>query len=119
MHDQWKSLEVGKLYPVRIVFDGVSPYNGEMHGHRLAGGTLVLSHRNLSSDFVKDFMQRNGMRLYYQGSQIASLSLRNTYAAVGEVYNCQKEFGFGGGSSRESDPFTSSGGGSSSRDPFR
>jgi hypothetical protein len=115
-NEEWKSLEQGKLYPVRIVFDGVSTFNGEMHGHRLSGGTMVLAHRNLSSDFVKDFMQRNGMRIYYQGSQIANLSLRNTYAAVAEVYNCQKEFGFG---SRQSDPFSSSSGGRSTRDPFR
>jgi hypothetical protein len=79
-NNSWKSLELGKIYPVRITFDGVSNYNGEMNGYRLAGGTMVLAHRNLSSDFVKDFMQRNGMRLYYQGNQIANLSLRNTIA---------------------------------------
>ncbi len=43
----------------------------------------------------------------------------HTYAAIGEVFNCQKEFGFGSGSSRDSDPFSSSGGGRSNRDPFR
>jgi hypothetical protein len=112
-------LEVGKIYPVRIIFDGVSSYNGEMKGFRLVGGAMVLVHRNLSGDFVRDFMQRNGMRLFYQGNQIANLSLRNTYAAVDEVYNCQKEFGFGSGSSRETDPFSSSSGGGRSPDPFR
>ena len=34
----WKSLEQGKIYPVRVVFDGVSAYNGEMNGHRLSAG---------------------------------------------------------------------------------
>jgi hypothetical protein len=119
LNEAWKSLEVGKIYPVRVVFDGVSTYNGDMKGHRLAGGAIVLSHSNLSSEFVKDFMQRNGMRIYYQGSSIASLSLRNTYAAIGEVFNCQKEFGFGSGSSQNSDPFSSSSGGRPNRDPFR
>jgi hypothetical protein len=118
-NEVWKSLELGKIYPVRIVFDGVSTYNGEMKGHKLAGGAIVLSHSNLNTDFVKEFMQRNGMRIYYQGSSIANLSLRNTYAAIGEVFNCQKEFGFGSGSSRDSDPFSSSGGGRPNRDPFR
>ena len=110
-NDEWKSLEQGKVYPVRIVFDGVSTYNGEMNGHQLSGGAMVLAHRNLNSDFVKDFMLRNVMRIYYQGSQIANLSLRNTYAAISEVSNCQSEFGFGSGSSR--------GSGGSGRDPFR
>jgi hypothetical protein len=110
-NNSWKSLEQGKIYPVRVVFDGVSAYNGEMTGHRLSGGAMVLAHRNLNSDFVKDFMLRNGMRIYYQGSQIAHLSLRNTYAAITEVTNCQSEFGYGSGSSR--------GPGGSSRDPFR
>ena len=119
LNDAWKSLEVGKIYPVRIVFDGVSAYNGEMKGHRLEGGTIVLSHRNLSSEFVKDFMQRNGMRIHYQGSSIANLSLRNTYAALGEVLNCQKEIGFGSNSPRNSDPFSSSSGTRPNRDPFR
>jgi hypothetical protein len=116
LNDAWKSLEVGKIYPVRVVFDGVSTYNGQMKGHRLAGGAIVLSHDNLSSGFVNDFMQRNAMRIFYQGSQIAGLSLRNTYAAIGEVVNCQKEFGVG---ARDSDPFSSSGEQRPSRDPFR
>lgn len=115
----WRSLEEGKIYRVRIVFDGASGYNGDMVGYRLSSGSIVLAHRDLSSAFVKDFMQRNGMRIHYQGNQLSHLSLRNTYAAVGEVYNCQKEFGFGSGSSRDSDPFSSSGGGKSDRDPFR
>lgn len=110
-NNAWKSLEQGKIYPVRVVFDGVSTYNGEMVGQRLSGGTMVLAHRNLNTDFVNDFMLRNVMRIYYEGSQIASLSLRNTYAAISEVSNCQSEFGFGSGSSR--------GSGGSGRDPFR
>jgi hypothetical protein len=115
LNDAWKSLEVGKIYPVRVVFDGVSTYNGEMKGHRLAGGAIVLSHDNLSSAFINDFMQRNGMRIFYQGNRIAGLSLRNTYAAVGEVVNCQKEFGVG---ASNADPFSSSSG-RSNGDPFR
>ena len=75
-------------------------------------------HRNLSTDFVKDFMQRNSMRLYYQGTSIANLSLRNTFLAVAEVLSCQKEFGFKSNAPRNADPFPSNGGGGN-RDPFR
>lgn len=31
-HAEWKSLEEGKLYAVRTVFDGVKSYSGEMKG---------------------------------------------------------------------------------------
>lgn len=118
-HDGWKSLEEGKIYPVRIVFDGAKDYQGEMRGHRI-NGFVVLAHRDLSTDFVRDFMQRNGMEIFYRGAKIASLSLRNTFAAVREVINCQREIGFSGSGStnRRSDPFVSTPG-PGSRDPFR
>jgi len=92
--EAWKSLEAGKLYPVRILFDGGNPYEGEMRGQQL-GNMVVLAHRNLSTDFVKDFMQRNSMQVYYRGQPLFSISLRGTYAAIAEVINCQREFGFG------------------------
>ncbi len=65
-HDDWKSIEAGKIYPIRAVFDGISTYNGEMTGQAV-GKRVFLVHRNLSTDFVKDFMQRNGMQVFYRG----------------------------------------------------
>lgn len=115
-NEAWKSLEVGKVYPMRITFEDVSPYNGEMTVIRLQGGAIMLAHRNLSSEFVKDFMQRNVMRIFYQGNPITSLSLKKTYAAIGEVINCQREFGF---DSKRSPRSFSSSGGRQTRDPFR
>jgi hypothetical protein len=119
-HDAWKSLEEGKIYPVKVVFDGASSYNGEMRGQKL-GKVIFLAHRNLSVDFVKDFMQRNSMEVFYRGERIANLSLKNTYAAVSEILNCQRELGFankGGGSQGTQDPFASAPA-PRSRDPFR
>lgn len=113
-HDSWKSLEVGKLYPVRIVFDGGTKYDGEMRGTRL-GTVVFLAHRQVSPDFVKDFMERSGMQIFYEGNQIANLSLRNTYAAVSEVMNCQRELGF---ASKKADPFSSGSSPARSTDPF-
>jgi hypothetical protein len=92
-HPEWKSLEDGKLYAVKTVFDGVKSYTGEMKGQRV-GGMTFLAHRNLSSEFVKDFMQRNGVEIFFRDQRIASLSLKDSYAAFAEVLNCQKEFGF-------------------------
>src|SRR5262249_15597105 len=102
-------------------FDGAKTYNGEMRGEPL-GKTVFLIHRDLSADFVKDFMQRNGMEVFYRGERIANLSLQNTYAAVAEVANCQRDFGLGkptsGRTVGQNDPFASAPS-SSGRDPFR
>jgi hypothetical protein len=116
-HNEWKSLEVGKLYPVRVVFDGVKSYNGEMKGQTL-GHTVFLVHRDLSADLIKDFMERNGMEVFYRGERIANLSLRNTYAAIAEVINCQKELAAAGPAPRE-DPFASAPTAPRDQDPFR
>ena len=67
--DDWKSLEVDKVYPVRIVFDGSTSFNGEMTGMRL-GKSVWLAHRNVSSDLVQAFMEKNTMRILYQLSLI-------------------------------------------------
>lgn len=114
----WKSLEAGKVYQMRFVFDDVKSYDGEMTGHRLGEG-IYLDHSAVSATFTKDFMARGGVRIYYRGAQITHLSLRNTYAAVGEVVNCQREFastGNQGGNSPQpaNDPFARG----ASRDPF-
>lgn len=113
----WRSLEAGKIYPMQLIFDGQQRYNGEFQGIKI-NDLVWLDHSNVSSDFAKDFMQRSSLRVFYQGNRIAALSLKNTYAAVVEVMNCQRELGgssggasvppdpFGGGSRRPADPFS-------------
>ena len=113
----WRSLEVGKVYRMRFVFDGEKSYNGELTGLKL-GSVVFLDHSDVSIDFTKDFMQRNGVRVYYQGNQITHLSLSNTYAAIAEVLNCQREINNAGGQggpqpAPSGDPFSSG-----KRDPF-
>lgn len=104
-HDDWKSLEEGKRYPVVIRFDNSQDYNGEMRGERL-GKAIFLVHHNLNADFLKDFMARNTMEIFYRGDSIARVSLQNTFAAVGEVTKCQREIGMAGGKPRSQDPFS-------------
>jgi hypothetical protein len=111
----WTSLEAGKLYPVKFVFDGIGTYDGELQGLKL-GNTVYLVHHNLSPDFIKDFMQRNRMEVFYRGTSIARLSLKDTYAAFLEVLNCQKEFGFSASKSG-GDPFSERP--TPTRDPFK
>src|SRR5262249_20602608 len=88
----WRSLEAVKVFRMRFVFDDQKPYDGELTGRQFGSeGMVFLDHSNVSYEFTKDFMERSGVRVYYRGSQITHLSLRNTYAAISEVMNCQKE----------------------------
>ena len=117
-NDAWQSLEVGKKYRITFEFDGVDRYDGELMGTTIGDGkTVFLNHNNVSVQFTQAFMQRNAMRVYYRGSRIASLSLANTYAAIGEVLKCQGEVNRSNGGQNVSDPFRSGGG--NSNDPFR
>ena len=105
----WRSLEVGKVYRMRLTFDEQQSYDGEFRGLKM-GDWVWLDHSNVSADFASDFMQRNSLRVYYNGTRIAGLSLRNRYLAVTEVMNCQREMAGGGrsgsGSQPATDPFT-------------
>jgi hypothetical protein len=106
----WSSLQVGAIYPVVFVFDDASRYQGEMRGVQV-GNSVFLLHSSVSAAFTRDFMQRESMRIFYRGAQIAHLSLRNTYAAIAEVANCQQAVASNGypravGVSR--DPFSAS-----------
>jgi hypothetical protein len=113
----WKSLEVGKKYLIVFEFDGFDRYDGELTGITIGDSkSVVLDHNNVSVKFTEAFMQRSVMRVYYQNSRIASLSLANTYAAIGEVLNCQAEFNRSNGGLNVSDPFRSGGG--TRTDPF-
>ena len=117
----WRSLEAGKVYQMLFVFDDYKKYNGELTGTRLGDATF-LEHSNVTYEFTKDFMERGGVRVHYRGAQIAHLSLRNTFAALAEVVNCQKEIAGTGdqGNSTQptSDPFSRGSRPGRSSDPF-
>lgn len=116
----WRSLEIGKIYQLRFTFDGQSVFTGNLKAIPL-GSNVALYHSDVSYEFTSAFMQRNSVRIHYQGTQIGHLSLRNTYAAMAEVVNCQVELAsagrggsrspaaadpFSGGARRQSDPFS-------------
>jgi hypothetical protein len=104
----WRSIEVGKIYQMQLLFDGQYKYNGDFRGIKM-GEYVWLDHSDVSGEFAKDFMQRSNLRVFYQGARIASLSLANTFAAVAEVMNCQREIGgSSGGAPQSADPFNRS-----------
>lgn len=105
----WRSLQAGRAYPMRFVFDGLQSYDGELMAVADNEGVLLI-HSQVSPEFIKDFAQRTTVRLYYRGLQVSHLSLRDTYAALTEVARCQHEMLAAGGGNRDmrvaGDPFS-------------
>ncbi len=106
----WTSLEEGKTYRLRFVFDQAKAYDSDLEAGPL-GDWVVLARSGLGTDFVTDFVESTGVRVDYRGAPIAHLSLRNARAALTEMTRCQKEMeSAGGGNSASvrpaSDPFS-------------
>jgi hypothetical protein len=105
----WTSLEDGKTYRLRFVFDQAKTYDSDLEAG-LLGDRLVLARSGLGTDFVIDFVERTSVRVDYRGAPIAHLSLSNARAALTEMTRCQKEMESAGGNPASvrpaSDPFS-------------
>jgi hypothetical protein len=118
--DDWRSLEIGKLYPIEFQFGQRSPWTVEAGVFSWEDGDQALQFTVPFGDsraeaFVNELQQTQNIRVRYEGREIINLSLRGSSAAMQETINCQANMiGTGGGGS---DPFNSNGNGSS--DPFQ
>jgi hypothetical protein len=105
----WTSLEEGKTYRLRFVFDQAKAYDSDLEAGAL-GDWVVLGRSGLGADFMTDFAESTGVRIDYRGAPIAHLSLRNARAALTEMTKCQKKMESSGGNSASvrpaSDPFS-------------
>ncbi len=86
----WTSLEEGRTYRLRFVFDQAKTYDSDLEAGAL-GDRVVLARSGLGTDFVTDFVESVGVRIDYRGAPIAHLSLRDARAALTEMTRCQKE----------------------------
>jgi hypothetical protein len=107
---QYTSLEEGKTYRLRFVFDKAKAYDSDLEAGPL-GDWVVLARSGFGTDFVTDFVESTGVRIDYRGAPVAHLSLRNARAALTAMTRCQQELerAGGGGNSAAvrpaSDPF--------------
>lgn len=92
----WESLEAGRTYPLRFVFDDITKYESDLVGYAL-GPLVVLADPNVSAAFMADFAQRSSVRIYFGDQSIAHLSLRGAFDALVEVVLCQKATSAAGG----------------------
>lgn len=105
----WTSLEEGKTYRLRFVFDRARTYDSDLEAGPL-GDWVVLGRSGLGTDFVTDFVASTGVRIDYCGTPIARLSLRDARAALTEMTRCQQALDRTGGGHEvavrpASDPF--------------
>lgn len=85
---KWKSLEVGKDYPIRIQFDKESPW--EATASVIEIDTIRHLHLNTqNTNFAQEFSRKLGVSAYYAGKEITSLRLRGSSKAINEMLACQ------------------------------
>ena len=86
----WPSLQAGKNYRMKFVFDNRKDFEGEMAAVAF-GGKIILAAAGIRADLAASFMAGDSLRLYHRDAEVASLSLRDTDAALLQVMACQQE----------------------------
>jgi hypothetical protein len=113
----WSSLEPGKQYDLRLVFGHAKPWDGPATAVNF-GGVTALWLNFTDVDVAVEFMQKQGVEIWYGGRMVDFLSLKGSFAAFAEVLNCQEAMNaqpspsapstdpFSGQASQASDPFS-------------
>ena len=92
---RWASLEAGETYAMEVAFGDRAPWEGEAVGHRWSDilPSLVLSvpaENERAAAFLAEFANTSGIRVSYDGTEIANLSLAGANDAVSEMLACQR-----------------------------
>nr|WP_304655017.1 hypothetical protein [Neorhizobium galegae] len=119
----WQSLEAGKDYPIEIKFDDQPVWTATARGADFANSKwLHVTTEN--SNFADEFSRKLGMRVTFQGRQIAALRLKGSARAIDEMLACQKTVNSVVGAQRPQppsppkDPFAPAPGAKNANDPF-
>lgn len=111
----WRSIEHGKEYNIKIQFDDALPWTGTATGTEMSADLTMLLQVVDETEFLLEFMRKNILAVYYQGNVITRISLRGSYAAGTELLNCQTKFRDYDKRNKTTDPFSSQ---SKKKDPF-
>jgi hypothetical protein len=91
----WKSLEFGKTYPIKLYFGNQTPWSGNAEALSF-NGIPVLMLNIISNDhaalFLTEFMRELSVKVVFKNKSIAHLNLKGTYKAGTELLKCQKAF---------------------------
>ena len=113
----WASIEDGKDYDISIRMDRESPWTATAQG-MLRGEIRFLVIQNLNVDFFDEFARKLGVQFFYEGKQIAHLSLRGSYAALSEMLECQSVINEYLNTPADGDPFKNGSKAPEGDDPF-
>lgn len=85
----WEPLEVGKVYPVFVVFDDRKSHEVSLTAFA-AGSRIVLGNGSISPAFIRDLMASGKLRIVYRGLSYAHLPVRDGRAAIERMADCQE-----------------------------
>jgi len=92
---RWASVEAGETYDMEVAFGDRDPWAGEAVGYRWSEilPSLVLSvpaEDDRAAHFLREFADTSGLRVSYDGREIANLSLNGASDAIDEMVTCQR-----------------------------
>jgi hypothetical protein len=112
----WNSIEAGKEYNIELQMGQRPSWTAPAIGGRLGDvPNLIVTSRDPA--FVDEFARQHYIRVWYEGREVANLSLEGSAAAIDEMLRCQQAINEYGGSATPAsndDPFQQR----SSKDPF-
>jgi hypothetical protein len=94
-HPAWRSLEVGKTYPMTVQIDEQS-HPGAMNAWMRPNGASVVIGRDFDDEeqgrrFLRDFQRGSQLTVIYEGKRLASYALQASQMAGDELLRCQAE----------------------------
>lgn len=111
--DDWKSIELGKQYPLKIQMGDESPWDGNASAVEIGGFPMLMLRINKNESvgaFFKEFMEELHIEFWFSGNSIAKLTLKGSFKAGSELLECQRTVNK---MNNTKNPF------SNSKDPFR
>lgn len=89
-NDRWASIEEGGDYDVALQFDREPEWTAGATGVNMGGDVNFLYVFGSDIDFFDEFVRKNALTLFYDGSSIAKLSLAGSARATGAMLDCQE-----------------------------
>ena len=94
----WKSIEYGKSYDLEIQFGNESRWSGEATGYSFdQPENQPYLHLTISGDiekktlFFTEFIQERSVEIFFNGTSISRLSLKDSFAASRKFVECQEQ----------------------------
>lgn len=85
--DGWRFAEAGKAYRLKFMFGNDAAYEEEFEAVAMGSGVALWKSR-MSAAFLSDLREKTNLRVYHQGSLIASVLLLDADQALTHLRAC-------------------------------